>query len=271
MPTVNSKHVFLGLFGEPGIGKTRLAGSSAALGTTMLIRPAVDHTDSILSQFKGLIDERIVRDWNDMDELRDELRQEGEKLEWVWVDSWSLLQDVLLDDLFETAVLEKPARGRYGPDKQEYGINMYRIGAWMRHVIGPDLFNFGFTAHPATLASPDLDEDGDPVEKLMPWIQGKNMSPKLCGYTNLICFMERAGKNKKRVIRTQTDERFYAKDQFDAFGESGVLWEPTMTKIMEAIETSPGRKSVRKTGGNSRSATTKRPAIRRRMTPKGSK
>ena len=262
MPTTNTKHIFLGLYGEPGIGKTRFAGTTP--GKVLLLRPPVDHTDSILPDDKGRIEEKVIHDWSDMDNEEDRLRAEGGKYDWVWIDSWSLLQDVLLDDLFNAAITRKAARKEFGPDKSEFGINMYRIGAFMRHIIGPDLFNVGFTGHPATLASPDLDEDGDPVEKLMPWIQGRNMSPKLCGYTNLVCFMERAGTKGRRVIRSQSDPRFYAKDQFDALPD-GVLWDPTMPKLIDLIEKSPGRAKA----GRS----TKRPATKRRRTTtrKGSK
>lgn len=259
MPTANSVHVFMGVFGEPGIGKTRLVGTSAQFGKTMIIRPPVDHTDSILPEHKPLIDERISRDWDDMFNLIDELRMEGSKYAWVWLDSISLWQDFGLDDLFESAVQRKKERALFGPDKGEFGINMFRIGAMFRHLVGPDTFNFGFTAHPAVLASPDLDDDGDPIEKLMPWVQGKNMSPKLCGYMNLVCFMERAGTNKKRVLRSQSDERYYAKDQFDAFGEKGLLWEPTMPKVMKAIAESPGRQAVAR-------SKTPRPGARRTRT-----
>lgn len=242
----------MALFGEPGIGKSRLLGTSP--GNVLIIRPPIDHLDSLLPADKARVTERVVNDWEDMDKVEDELRQSGKKYDWVWVDSWSLLQDVLLDDLFETAKRENPKRGRYGPDKQEYGINMYRIGSWMRHVVGPDSFNFGFTAHTATLASPDLDEDGDPIEKLMPWIQGRNMAPKLCGYMNLVCFLE-ANTKKRRVLRSQSEPRFYAKDQFDAF-DNGALWDPTMSKVIDLIEKSPGRAPVKQAAARPRRRTT---------------
>lgn len=264
MPTVDTKHVFLCLFGEPGIGKTRLLGGSP--GRVLLIRPPQDHTDSMLPADKGRIEERVIRDgWAQMDALLDELRQEGGRWDWVWIDSWSLLQDVLLDDTLDeevTKISKNPERRRFGPDQGVYGRNMWRIGHWMRHAIGPDLFNLGFTAHPAVLASPDLDADGDPVDKLMPWIQGKNMSPKLCGYMNIVAFMERAGSKGRRVLRVQSDLRFYAKDQFDAIPE-GVLWDPSMPKLAELIEQSPGRQ--RPTTGRARSPVK---AKRRVKTPK---
>jgi hypothetical protein len=256
-------HIVFGVFAEPGIGKSRLAGTSP--GKVLIIRPPVDHLNALLPADKSRVEQWVIHDWDDMWKAEEHLRSEGQIWDWVWVDSWSLLQDVLLDDLFETAIVEKPTRKRFGPDKPEYGINMYRIGSWMRHVIGPDLFNFGFTAHPATLASPDLDADGDPMEKLMPWVQGKNMSPKLCGYTNLLAFMEASGAKKRRVIRTRSDQRFYAKDQFDAFGEDGTVWDPTMPKIIKLINQAAGRNVA--AGEPARKTAAK--AVKRTVTRKG--
>jgi hypothetical protein len=258
----NSEHVFLGLYGAPGVGKTRLVGSTAELGKVMIIRPPTDHTDSIRPEDKasGNIDERISRDWGDMYDLLDELRMMPKgKLYMCWLDSISGWQDFGLDDLFESAVNRKPARADYGPDQGEYGINMFRIGAWFRHVVGPDNFHFGYTAWTANLPSPDLDDDGDPTVKLMPWVQGKQMSPKLTGYMNLVGYLDQM-KSGTRILRTQSTEAFYAKDQFDAFGEKGTLQNPTMAKIMTAIKKSPGRK----TSTTSTTKRTKRRTIARK-------
>jgi hypothetical protein len=234
-----AKHIFMGLYGVPGIGKSRLAGTSP--GRVLILRPPSDHLNSLLPPDKARVEEWIIRNWSDMNDAEEYLRHEGGQYDWVWLDSLSLCQDFLLDNMFEDAVQRKPSRAEYGPDQAEYGVNMYRIGAWMRHaVVGPDLFNFGWTGHAAALPSPDVDDDGDPIEKLMPWVQGKNMSPKCCGYMNLVCFMEQAGKKGRRVLRSQSDPRYYAKDGFDAFPE-GVLWDPTMPKVIDLIEKSSGR------------------------------
>jgi hypothetical protein len=276
MATVNTEHGFIGIFGAPGVGKTRLIGSSAEVGPTMIIRPPTDHTDSVRPQDKERIEERVSRDWNDMYELLDELRMGGwpdKKIlkeypagaqAFGWLDSISGWQDFGLDDLFESAVNRKPSRKDYGPDQGEYGINMFRIGAWFRHIVGPDLFNFGFTAWTAQLKSPDLDEDGDPTEKLMPWVQGKNMSPKLCGYMNMVAYLDQA-KSGKRILHVNSTDTYYAKDQFDALmDKGGKMVEPTMAKLWRAIEQSPGRSK-----GRSGTTTTTRRTTRRRIARKG--
>lgn len=255
-PVTRSKHARICVFADPGVGKTRFVGTSP--GKVLVIAPPTDHRDSMNPEDKGRVEEVVVKDWDDMNRLLDYLRHDGADWDWVWVDSMSLLQDHLLDDLWETAISEKPARARYGLDKQEYGINMFRLGGWMRHVIGPDLFNFGFTAHTAQLLPSDDEEES---MKLMPWIQGKNMSQKFCGYMNVVAFMEitKVGdKPNRRVLRLNATERYYAKDQFD-LTDNGRLVDPTMGKVTELIE------AARQRGG-----TTKRPK-RRTTTRKGSK
>jgi hypothetical protein len=236
-PVQRSKHARLCVYGDPGVGKTRLVGTSP--GRVLIIRPPTDHTDALLPADRQRVEEVVVADWDDMNKLLDYLRMDGAVYDWVWVDSVSLLQDHLLDDLWDTVISEKPHRARYGLDKQEYGINMFRLGTWMRHVIGPDIFNFGFTGHAAVLLpSEDPEED----KKLMPWVQGKNMSSKFCGYTNATLFMEVAtigGKEGRRVLRANATDRYYAKDQFD-MTDNGRVVDPTMPKIVKLIEKGRG-------------------------------
>jgi hypothetical protein len=259
MPTKDREHISMCLYGIPGIGKTRFVGGTP--GKVLLIRPPVDHTESILIPDRAGITERVVRDWDDMQKLEDELRHDGRRWDWVWVDSVSLLQDYLLDDVLETEIANSnnPKRADYGPDQGVYGRNMFRIAAWMRHAaIGPDLFNFGWTAHVEELPSPDVDEDDDPVTKLMPWVQGKQMASKLCGYVNLVAYYGwariKGADGPKRVLRTQSSEKFYAKDQYDALtAKSGRMVEPSMPRLIEAIEQSP-RRNVRE--GTPRRGTT---------------
>jgi hypothetical protein len=233
-----SKHARIGLYGDPGVGKTRLIGTSP--GRVLIIRPPTDHTDSMLPADRARVKELVISDWDGMMEVLERLRHEGDQWDWVWLDSISLMQDHLLDDIWETTIAEKPHRARYGLDKQEYGINFMRLGIWMRHMVGPDLFNFGFTAHTAELLP---SEDPEAEKKLMPWVQGKNMSPKFCGYMNVVAFMDQAkigGKADRRVLRLNSSERYFAKDQFD-MTEDGRIVDPTMVKVSELIDESRAR------------------------------
>lgn len=232
------------VYSDPGWGKTRLAGTSP--GKVLILRPPQDHTDSILPKDRKRVKEMILRDWDDIWEAMEYIRHEGSKWDWVWLDSISLLQDVGLDDIWDTVIREKPGRARYGLDKQEYGINFFRLSQFLRHIVGAEVVNFGMTAHTAELPYSD-DDEAD--EKLMPWVQGRNMSPKFCGYMNMVAFGDISKKGKRQLHFDHTD-RYYGKDQFDAFLPNHLLVNPTMPKLVAAVkETRAEPKREKKAAG----------------------
>lgn len=265
-----SKTLAVCAYGEPGIGKTRFVGSSAELGRTLILRPPVDHVDSIVDHDP---DNWVINDWAEMDDALMYLRNDGRDLyDWVWLDSLSLWQDQGLDDIWEKLIIEKPHRARYGLDKQEYGINMMRIGRLIRHMVGCPYWNFGVTCHPRITESNEDEED--PNEKLMPWVQGKMMAPKVCGYMNVVAFMHWADvgrgdkKRQVRVLDMNSTSKYYAKDQFDAV-EGGRMIQPTMPKLVEAITSSSKfkaevKKNTRATLARASSIGQKRTTTKRR-------
>ncbi len=228
-----------------GWGKTRLAGTSPGKG--LFIRPPIDYVDSVNEDDKARWKEWVVRDWTAMEDVFEHLRHEGAKLyDWVWFDSISAYQDIGLDDLWDTIITEKPSRKRYGLDKGDYWINMQRLGRWVRDVAtlsDSGAFNFGITAWPAELSpSP---EDAEVSQKVMPWVQGKNMSMKVCGYVNIVAFGEMTTKGT-RVLRFMENEHHYAKDQFDMFTDYKLL-NPTMPAIVGAVNGKRGSRPQRRT------------------------
>lgn len=261
-----SIHRRLLVYGEPGIKKTRdIVGTTP--GKVLVIRPPTDHLNAVRPNDLSRIKQWVMRDWDDMDRAEDYLRSEkGETWDFVWLDSASLLQDYLLDDELETEINEiskNPKRALWGPDQGVYGRNMFKIAAWVRHVVGPDTFNFGIICHTSTepLPSPDQDDEGDPIDKMMPWIQGRNMSPKICGYMNAVYLMAK-NKEGRTFLRTSSNQYFYAKDQFH-IAPNGVLWDPTTPKILSLIDGKTGQAPKSKTAG------ARRPAARRRVVKRG--
>lgn len=232
-PITRTKHIFMCLYADSGVGKTRLIGGHE--GSTLIVRPPTEHTDSIRTP-EG-VDEWIVKGWNDMNEVEEYARHEGGKdYDWIWLDSISLFQDTGLDEIWADTIAAKPHRAQYGLDKGEYGVNMTRLARWVRSMVGVDQFNFGVTAHPMEMDDPVSGE-----VKLQPYVQGKNMTTKIQGYMNVVAYMEKKEIGKEgdkkiaRVLRTEATETYVAKDQFDAF-DSGRMVNPTMPKIMAAIE-----------------------------------
>jgi hypothetical protein len=70
----------------------------------------------------------------------------------------------------------------------------------------------------------------------VPYIQGKGMTPKICGYCNIVAFNELVEEGDETFARMHFREnaRFYAKDLFDS-SEEGYMDNPTMPKLMEGI------------------------------------
>jgi AAA domain len=224
-PTDNTTMI---VYGPPGCGKTRLIADK----DTLIVRPYTDHTDSVRTPGA---EEWEVQDWAEMNNVNEFLRHEGAKhYSWVWLDSISLFQDAGLDDIWEGVLGKYPHRAEYSLDKGEYGINMWRLQTWVRDIVGIRGLNFGMTAHPEYLQNPITGQ-----VKLMPYIQGKNMSTKIQGYCNIVAYLEvvydKKTETNRRVLRLRGTDDYDAKDQYDAF-PNGRLVDPTMKKINEAIE-----------------------------------
>jgi hypothetical protein len=250
------------VYGVPGAGKTRyLVGTSPKC---LIIRPPDDHTDSIAPGAD--CEELIVEDWSGMFETFAWLQQGAAKdYKWVWLDSISLMQDRLLEDVVTDMLIRRPdlamdkageskERERwvelkekgvvvpeYGPDKGEYKINFERLARWVRDMTGlakAGAFNFGITAHPIEWYDPTLEED-----VWAPWVQGKNMIPKICGYMNIVAYLqEQKGESSKPGQRVlMVDQKgFMGKDQLFCFpelksGRHGII-DPTGDKLIKAIK-----------------------------------
>jgi len=237
MPTsiTRSKGVAMMLYGVPGVGKTRLIGTS---DSALIIRPPTDHTDSI--EDPAGIEEQVVRDWDDMESIKRELHQGlHEKYKWAWLDSISLFQEYGLGDLFAVAVAGKPSRAQFGPDQPEYGTNFWRLAEWVRGMVGladEGLLHFGMTGHPMEKFNPVTKED-----VWLPYLQGKNMSEKICGYCTIVAYLQRVeveGKAQRQLLSDAPGH--IGVDKFDCFpelqsGRHGIL-DPTMDKIEKAIQ-----------------------------------
>lgn len=226
------------IYADPGVGKTCLAASGP---DSLLIHPPTDNIGSAL-RLGHTFDEEVVTDWGEMNDIYEFLRHEKHDYQWVWWDSVSLGQDSLLHSIMEDVVAEKPHRVIEIPDVREYMINMKRIQTWVREMIALPI-NFGITAHPYRFEVPDRESnDRDDTEIIyMPWVQGKMMPEKLCGYMNIVGYLEaREDKegNERRILWTSRDRRFYAKDQFGAF--NGKVIDPTVPKLEKLVSDAIG-------------------------------
>lgn len=258
------------IVGMPGVGKTPFIASG---GRTLIIHPPADNLDSVPAG--APVEEIEVATWADMYEALAYCNSlpPGE-FDWVWLDSLSVFQDYGVEDLLKDAITRKPARAiatgeteeivdesvqsfyvnadqeimvpEFDADKQEYGINMKRIARWVRDMHGfakAGKFNFGITTHPVFGWIDPTDEE----DKIAPWIQGKGMITKICGYMNLIAYLteqQRDGAPPQKLLLTKTPG-FYGKDQFDCLpqtksGKRG-LPEPTMAEFDKRLAAKRGK------------------------------
>jgi hypothetical protein len=216
------------LYGEPGIGKSTLAGTSPR--ALILANNADEVVSMKRSPAKPTI--KVVANINDLTEAYEHLRHGGYKeFDWVWLDNGSLWQDQNMDFIMENLVAAKPHRSRYTPDKAEYGQNQQMFGVWVRNMVTLPI-NFGMTAHVMRKVD-KVTED----EKLMPLFQGGQgeFSQKLCGWMNVVGYMHASRKSKgNRLLRTAADAEVMAKDRFGAL--KAIEVNPTIPKLVTAIK-----------------------------------
>jgi DNA replicative helicase MCM subunit Mcm2 (Cdc46/Mcm family) len=222
------------LYGDNGVGKTPIIGTSPKC----LILNS-DPPESVLSaKIAGSnADVWNFSDWSDAEESYEYLRHEpNHGYEWVWLDSITGMQFVGLDGIMEDLVAVKPHRDRFVPDKHEYLQNMNRLSTWVRDMSALPI-NFGLTSHPFRWR-PDTEEE----EIVWPWVQGKDMPAKICGFMNVIAYV-RIGKVKgkddpQQLMYTGKLPRYYARDRFSALPSP--LVNPTIPRIQSVIESKVG-------------------------------
>jgi hypothetical protein len=249
------------LFSMPGVGKTSLIGTGPR---TLILRPPTDHVDPIYRAGNGdNIDEAVMHGW---DELHPDgfwrAFQQGDykKYDWVWLDSVTLWQDQGLSYLFDKAVDRNKRREEFGLDKQEYGLNQFRLLRFVADMIGmvnDGKINFGMTAHTMEWYNPQL--DANMWAPLIHGSDGKHMQ-KICGMMKVVgyYYLHRPeGKEPYRVLKTKTEaDDVFVKDQLDIGGESGRIKSPTMADINAALS-GKNQQSRRRPAGRRRTRRSK--------------
>lgn len=252
--TGQDKYMRIGVYANPGEGKTSLIGTSPRC----LILDADRGTEVL--QTRGLtknVEKWEVSNWTDMMDAYEYLLNGGTNdYEWVWIDSLFGFQERGMDHIMSDLVVKSPHRKMYLPDKGEYGQNMNRLTLLMRDF--RDLpINWGWTSHVMRTE----DQDGEVL--YMPMVQGRDMSAKVCSYMNLVGRVEKFMKEGTEQVRftTTTKEKFYTKDRF----KIGSILDPTipkiMTKVNQARQTAPA--TANQSPGASKSSPAKTGAVKK--------
>lgn len=217
----------LGIHGEPGVGKSVLAGSSP---NALILTHDADEMSSP-AEWGSNAHVMLVRNFEELDESYEFLRHEGHsEFEWVWIDNLTLLQEQCMDQVMADLVVSKPHRNRWVPDMHEYLVVQNHLGTQIRNIKALPM-HFGWTAH--VMSS----EDENGKVQYIPMLQGGQgqYSQKMCGYMGVIGYMYVVRKEGKEVRQISFSKRskFLAKSRFK--GLQGVMTNPTMPKMMEAV------------------------------------
>lgn len=228
-------------YNYPGSHKTSLIGDGTA-GKVLIIRSPMDNIPARIRANKN-VQEWVVSTWEEMsgdsDSVLQYMRHEGHEWDWIWLDCLSVLQDVLLDDVWQATVAYKPHRAALTPqggmDAGEYWRNAERLQQFIRSAVGSSGYHFGIACH--------LDEGDHPdnpdLTVLRPFIHVKGMVQKICGYMNVIGYLQlkadEDGKNPYNRLHVRESPFWYAKDLYDAFPQ-GYIDDPNMGEFTKAIE-----------------------------------
>lgn len=223
------------VYGEPGVGKTRLAGSSV-LVPEMCPVLLMDFEGGTLS---------LAGDMRDVDVIRPTTPQEIDNLygnlydncpyKTVVVDSLSELQKILMQGVMREVVKKDSDRDPDVPGIREWGKNGAQVRAFVRAF--RDLpCNTIFTA----LAEESKDERSG-INKVRPALPGK-LKAEVAGYVDIVLYMysrdTQIPGSKEREIKslvlTQGTERQVAKDRSGSLPL--VIESPTMANISKYMK-----------------------------------
>jgi hypothetical protein len=215
-------------YGMPGVGKSKIIGTSAAAKPSLVLANSEDETVSINSDKVFMWHTPNVAD---LTEALEELRHGAYKdYAWIWLDNATLLQEQNMDWIMANLVAGKPHRSVYKPDKAEYGENQNMLGLFIRNFVNLPT-NIGITAH--VMEAEDI--SGKPT--YLPLLQGGKgqLSQKVCGYMNVVTYMDVLHKEGKGIRRLhfQKTGKIFAKDRFGAFGDR--MTDPTIAKMEKIL------------------------------------
>jgi len=216
------------IYGDPGSGKTVLAGSSDQVPD---MRPVIfidieGGTFSIRERFPEVEVVR-VETWNDMQKIYDALLMEDHEYNTVVLDSLTEIQKFSMYNIMEFTVKKDPDRDPDVPSMREWGKNIEQIRKLVRAFRDLPMHTV-FTA----LAKTDKDNKTGSV-KTMPSLSGK-LAAEVSAFVDIVGYQytKVMEDELRRFLLTTATDRYVAKDRSDHL--SPTLENPTMKDIFES-------------------------------------
>lgn len=217
------------IYGESGVGKTRLAGSADAveeMRRTLLI-DVEGGTLTLRNTFPEVETVR-VKSWADMQKVYDALYTGQYDFKTIIVDSLTEIQKMSMDGIMRKLVEEYEERSADVPGLREWNINLEQTRKFVRAF--RDLpVNTIFTA----LVKTDKNQRTGAMKR-KPSLSGK-MADEVSGFLDIVVYLyakEIDGENKRLLLCAQTEDTV-AKDRSNYLPIT--MEDPTMAKIWELL------------------------------------
>ena len=222
-------YINLLVYGDPGVGKTVLAGSATEIPEMdpVIFVDVEGGTFSIRNRFPTA---KVVRvaSWHDMQKVYNELFNMNHGFKTVVLDSLTEIQKFSMSNIMKAVVLKDSDRDPDIPAMRDWGKNIEQIKKLVRGFRDLPL-NTVFTA----LAKVDKDARTN-IAKTSPYLSGK-LSSEVSGMVDIVLYMYR--KNVQgdihRLLLSQATDQQIAKDRSDNLPE--VIIDPDMKRIYDYV------------------------------------
>lgn len=223
-------HVNILIYGDPGVGKTVLAGSSSvvpALGNVLY----VDMEGGTLSLRERYPNVEVVRiqTFDQLGKIHEALRKGDSGYDTVVLDSITEIQKFGMYNIMKRALEKDDERDPDLPGIGEWGKNteqMRRLIRAFRDLSVHTIF--------LALANTEKDKKGNTLTK--PSLSGK-LANEVAGFLDIVCYMYKktdpdTGEIKRMLLTSGSDE-YIAKDRTDRLPP--LLEGPTMEQIYQIL------------------------------------
>jgi len=227
-PGEMGKNLNILIYGEPGVGKTVLAGSASVVdGMSPVLLLDVEGGTMSLTQQYGKVDVVRIHKWIDLQKVYNQLYGGDHPYKTVVMDSLSEAQKLSMTDIMAKAVKDDPDLDRDVPTMRAWGQNLEQMRRFTRGL--RDLpMNVIFTA----LVETDKNNKGKTAYR--PLFQGKTKG-EVPGFMDIVAYyyMVQKGDNTYRMLLTQQTDTVIAKDRSNRLPK--LLESPTMQEIYNHI------------------------------------
>jgi hypothetical protein len=224
-------YINMAVYGDPGVGKTRLAGSAFDVPEMSPVL-VVDVEGGQLTLRDCYPDVSVVRvkAWDDFSNIyRDLFTQLNKgtcKYKTVVIDNLSEMQKFNMQDIMNDLLAANPDRDPYVPSVREWGKNGEMIRRTIRGFRDLPCHTI-FTLHRAV----EMNDNGD-IVRVYPSLSGK-LANEISGFMDEVFFMyvKMVSKEQKRLLLTTATGKEVAKDRSDRLPT--VVEEPTMALLYD--------------------------------------